>query len=129
MLIGELAKKSGFTRDTIRFYEKNGLIALEKGSRFENNYKDYSDHVLRRLEVIRKIKDMGFTLLEIKAMIDLFESGMLEQERGKKYVEKKIQRIDQKIEELKNIRSMLVEVVNAPNEGCQIKDILQELHN
>lgn len=128
MLIGELAKKSGFTRDTIRFYEKNGLIALEKDSRFENNYKDYSNHVLRRLEVIRKIKDMGFTLVEIKAMIDLFEAGMLEQERGKKYVEKKILRIDQKIEELKNVRSMLVDVVNAPKDACQIKIILEELN-
>ena len=129
MLIGELAKKSGFTRDTIRFYEKNGLIELDKGSRFENNYKNYSHQVLRRLEVIKKIKDMGFTLVEIKAMIDLHEAGLLEQERGKKYVEKKIQRIDQKIEELKSIRSILVDVVNAPKGACQVKNILEELNN
>ena len=129
MLIGELAKKSGFTRDTIRFYEKIGLIELDKGSRLENNYKDYSQQVLRRLEVIKKIKDMGFTLVEIKAMIDLHESGLLEQERGKNYVEKKIQRIDQKIEELNNIRSILEDIVNAPKGACQIKDILEGLNN
>ena len=127
MLIGELARKSGFTRDTIRFYEKNGLIELEKESRFENNYKDYSDHVLRRLEVIRKIKDMGFTLVEIKAMIDLFEAGLLEQERGRKYVLKKIQGIDQKIEELNRIKATLKEMVNEPMEKCRVKYILQEL--
>jgi DNA-binding transcriptional MerR regulator len=127
MLIGELAKKSGFSRDTIRFYEKNGLIELDKGSRFENNYKDYSDQVLRRLEAIKKIKDMGFTLVEIKAMIELHEAGLLEQERGRKYVLKKIQGIDQKIEELNRIKATLHEMVNEPIEKCRVKYILQEL--
>lgn len=129
MLIGELAKKSGFTRDTIRFYEKNGLIELEKDSRFENNYKDYSDHVLRRLEVIRKIKDMGFTLVEIKAIIDLYETGTLDQERGRKYLERKIQKINQKIEELHQIKLTLSELKDQSMEKCQIKKVLDELND
>jgi len=129
MLIGELSKKSGFSRDTIRFYEKNGLIELSKESRFDNNYKDYSDKVLHRLHVIKKIKDMGFTLVEIKAMIELFEAGVLEQERGRKYIEKKIKKVDEKIEELKNIRFTLHELATSPNGSCRIKDILGELLN
>jgi MerR family copper efflux transcriptional regulator len=129
MLIGELSKKSGFSRDTIRFYEKNGLIALEKESRFENNYKDYSDRVLKRLEVIKKIKDMGFTLVEIKAIIQLFEAGLLEQERGRNYIERKIHRIDKKIEELQNIQSTLKELADAPMESCRMMKILKELNH
>lgn len=127
MLIGELSKKSGFSRDTIRFYEKNGLIELHKESRFENNYKDYSDRVLRRLRVIKQIKEMGFTLTEIKVMIELFEAGVLEQERGRKYIEKKIKKIDEKMEELKKIRTTLHNLVNAPKGDCQIREILGEL--
>ncbi len=129
MLIGELSKKSGFSRDTIRFYEKNGLIELSKESRFDNNYKDYSDRILSRLNVIKKIKDMGFTLLEIKAMIELFEAGVLEQERGRKYIERKIKKIDEKIEELKNIRQTLHELATSPLGTCKVKNILSELNS
>ena len=127
MQIGELSKKSGFTRDTIRFYEKNGLIELDKNSRFDNNYKDYSDKILRRLEVIRKVKDYGFTLIEIKAMIELYESGTLEQERGRKYIERKIVRVQKRIEELEKIKSTLTDLINQPMESCSIKQILSEL--
>jgi MerR family copper efflux transcriptional regulator len=127
MQIGELSKKSGFTRDTIRFYEKNGLIELEKDSRFENNYKDYSDKVLRRLEVIRRIKDYGFTLVEIKAMIELHELGLLEQERGRKYVERKLVRVQKKIDELEQIKKTLTSLINEPIESCTLKQILTEL--
>jgi MerR family copper efflux transcriptional regulator len=127
MQIGELSKKSGFTRDTIRFYEKNGLIELEKDSRFENNYKDYSDKVLRRLEVIRRIKEYGFTLVEIKAMIELHELGLLEQERGRKYVERKLVRVQKKIDELEQIKKTLTSLINEPIESCTLKQILTEL--
>lgn len=127
MQIGELSKKSGFTRDTIRFYEKNGLIELDKGSRFENNYKDYSDKVLKRLEVIKRIKDFGFTLVEIKVMMELYEMGDLQQERGRKYIERKIVKVEKKIEELTNIKKTLTELVSAPIENCTIQNILQEL--
>ena len=130
MLIGELSKKSGFTKDTIRFYEKNGLIELDKASRFDNNYKNYSDHVLKRLEVIKQIKDFGFTLVEIKVMIELHEAGVLEQERGRRYVQKKIARIDQKIHELLQVKQTLSELVEAPMGECKLRDILEELdHN
>ncbi len=43
MLIGQLAQRTGFTRDTIRFYEKHGLIQMPHKARRENNYKEYPD--------------------------------------------------------------------------------------
>jgi len=127
MLIGELSKKSGFTKDTIRFYEKNGLIELEDESRMENNYKNYSDTVLRRLEVIRKIKEYGFTLVEIKAMIELYEAGSLEQDRGRKYIRRKVEKIDGKINELLRIKNVLTQISEHPGKECELRDILDEL--
>src|SRR3546814_17661555 len=49
MLIGELSEKTGFSRDTIRFFEKQGLIQLDRKQRRDNNYKEYPEEVLNRL--------------------------------------------------------------------------------
>jgi DNA-binding transcriptional MerR regulator len=125
MLIGELSKKSGFSRDTIRFYEKKGLIALNGHARLENNFKNYSDDILKRLLAIKKIKEFGFTLEETKAMMILFEEGVLEPKRGLRYVQRKISLIERKIEELKAIKSKLEQITE--REPCPLNNILMEL--
>ena len=128
MQIGELSKRSGFSRDTIRFYEKMGLIRLEDRYRDKFQYKDYPEDVLRRLVSIRKIKDFGFTLQETLGLLILFEEGVLEPERGKRFVKRKMALIDQKISELLAIKSRLQEVVEAECPGnCPIGRILQEV--
>jgi len=65
MLIGELSKRTGLSRDTIRFYEKQGLIKVGRRERRVNNYKEYSDGILRHLLLFNKIKSYGFTLNEL----------------------------------------------------------------
>lgn len=72
MLIGELVDRTGLTKDTIRFYEKKGLISVGRRSRRENNYKEYSEQILDKLMLIRKLKDMGFTLNEIDTFLELW---------------------------------------------------------
>ena len=69
MLIGELAAKSGLSRDTIRFYEKQGLISVSWKERRDNNYKEYSDEVLETLLTIKRVKSFGFTLNEAADLI------------------------------------------------------------
>ena len=107
MLIGQLAKCTGFSRDTIRFYEKQGLIALPRKSRRDNNYKEYPDEVLERLLSIKRIKEMGFTLNETAEILELVEmdeatcASMLEK------VNAKVDVIDAKIAELKALRDRL----------------------
>ena len=128
MHIGELSKRSGFSRDTIRFYEKIGLIKLEDDSRDKYQFKDYSEGVLSRLLAIRKMKDYGFTLQETRGLFFLFEEGVLEPDRGKRYVERKIRRIDQQINELILMKTKLQEVVDAPSCGdCPIGQVLNSM--
>ena len=128
MHIGELSKRSGFSRDTIRFYEKIGLIKLEDDSRDKYQFKDYTEGVLRRLLAIRKMKDYGFTLQETRGLFVLFEEGVLEPARGKRYVERKIRRLDQQINELILVKTKLQEVVDSPScEDCPIGQVLNSM--
>lgn len=100
MLIGELSKKSGFSQDTIRYYEKIGLVKLAGSTRLANNYKQNSEAVLSRLQTIEELKVLGFTLKEIKEMLALREDGLLDCQTNTNDVLLKIQAIDEQIEKL-----------------------------
>ena len=129
MLIGELSKRTGFSRDTIRYYQKLGLIQEPGRIGHFNNYKDYSETVLKRLLAIRKIKDYGFTLKETQGMLVLFEEGELEHERGSRYIKRKISLIDNRIRDLKEIKKKLEEVVGPHTlpGACPLNKILDEM--
>ena len=128
MRISELSKRSGFTKDTIRFYEKMGLICLPEAGRNKYEYKDYPETILKRLLTIRRIKDYGFTLQETQGLLFLYETGILEPERGIRYVQKKIARIDQQIREMTDIRNKLQDVVERSCSGnCPLDKVLQQL--
>ncbi len=129
MLIGELSKKTGFSRDTIRYYEKLGLISAPRRAGIFNNYKNYTTPVLKRLLAIRQIKDYGFTLKETQAMLVLFEEGVLEHERGNRYIQRKIALIDNKIRELEAVKEKLQGILLTGNskEQCAIGKILTDM--
>ncbi|MEL6903398.1 MAG: MerR family transcriptional regulator, partial [Cyanobacteria bacterium J06606_4] len=73
MLIGELAKQSNLSKDTIRFYEKIGLLSAGERRAGSRVYKEFPPHTLMRLQLIRQAKKLGFTLSEIKGAIDSWE--------------------------------------------------------
>jgi DNA-binding transcriptional MerR regulator len=128
MLIGELSKRSGFSRDTIRFYEKMGLIKLEDDLRDRYQIKDYPEGVLRRLLAIRKMKEYGFTLQETRGLFLLFEEGILDPVRGVRYVERKIRHIERQINELMDVKTKLQEIVDRPvDEACPIDKVLHAM--
>ena len=123
-----MSKRSGFTKDTIRFYEKLGLISLKKAGRNKYQFKDYPETILRRLVAIRKIKDYGFTLQETLGILILQEEGVLQPERGIRYVQKKIGRIEQQIIKLITIKTRLQSIVDENcSEHCPIGRILYQL--
>jgi MerR family Zn(II)-responsive transcriptional regulator of zntA len=123
------AKKSGFSRDTIRLYEKIGLIKLEDDLRDRYQFKDYSEGVLKRLQAIRKMKEYGFTLQETQGLFLLFEEGVLDPVRGIRYVERKIRRIEQQINELTSVKEKLQEIVDRPSgEVCPIDEVLHAMN-
>lgn len=73
LLIGRLAKLSGITPDTVRFYERSGL--LPKPARTESGYRVYDDVALRQVRFIRKAQSLGFSLDEIRRIMSLRGHG------------------------------------------------------
>ena len=75
MLIGELAEKAGVSTDTIRYYEKIGLLNAENTERLKNNYKNYSDADLEILNLIKQLKTLGLSLESIGSITDQWLKG------------------------------------------------------
>jgi MerR family mercuric resistance operon transcriptional regulator len=73
MLIGELADAAGVTSQTIRFYERQGLVPdVERGA---NGYRVYDESMLARLRFINRAQAAGLTLAEIRSIVDLRDDG------------------------------------------------------
>ncbi len=69
MKIQIVAKQTGFTVHTIRFYEKEGLLDGRHVQREANNYRNYSDEAIERLNLIKKFQGIGFSLAEMKDVL------------------------------------------------------------
>ena len=126
MLIGIIAQESGFSRDTIRYYEKIGLLRLPKRARRENNYKEYSPAILSRLRAIKELKKIGYTLAEIQQVIASYETGGMDCIAGKGQVLEKVRLIEDQIVQLQTLRLQLLEAVADCPDHCKIAAILDD---
>lgn len=118
MLIGELAKKTDLSRDTIRFYEKKGLISVGRKERRDNNYKEYSAEVLERLFLIKKIKSFGFTLNETDELLEMIGMNTATCSSLSSKVTDKIAMIEAKIQELGEVKQMMTNLLGNKNSCC-----------
>jgi len=119
MQIGELCRKTDMTKDTIRFYEKVGL--LPKIKRKANGYKDYSDTHVEQLNLLKHAKELGFTLNEIKELAGLLFSKKLTFLEMNSFLAIKEQEIDNKIKKLKAFKQ---EIKHTLTGNCDYKDQL-----
>jgi DNA-binding transcriptional MerR regulator len=129
MLIGEIVNKTGLSKDTIRFYEKKGLISIDRKERRNNNYKEYSDEMLQRLMTIKLLKSFGFTLNECIDVLDMIEVNEATCNNMSDKIEEKVKVLDVKIKEMIKIRTMLIDGISKckgfcdpakPNDNCEI---------
>ena len=118
MLIGKLSKLCGLSRDTIRFYEKKGLINVGRNQRRENNYKEYTEDILERLLTIKRLKTFGFTLNEASEILDMIEFNEATCDNVSGKILDKVSLLDEKIRELIKIRRMLLESSKKCQDGC-----------
>ena len=116
MLIGELSQQINMSRDTIRFYEKMQLI---QSITRNNGYKDYPEQTLQQLHLIRTAKNLGFSLNEIKQILALTTQGEIPAIQVQDIFQDKLNMIDEKIEQLMNIKTMLSRFTQG--EACPLR--------
>ena len=119
MHIGQISEITGFSRDTLRWYEKIGLINLPKKTRGENNYRIYDQETLEKLILIKQCKTFGFTLNEIKELLQLDRAENWQCESVSDMMQKKITLIDQKIQELQRLKSRIMKAKDACTGNCK----------
>lgn len=109
MLINELSKRTGVSIHTLRFYENYGLFnGLSDENVKTNNYKDYAESLIETIATIIAAKEVGFTLSEIKALLDTWYSTQFTMEKKVEVVNNKVREIEKKIKDLQKVKKILL---------------------
>lgn len=124
--IGLLAERTGTKVETIRFYEKCGL--LPKPARTTGNYRAYAPAHLNRLSFIRRARDLGFSLDQIRALLDLSDDRDRPCEAVDAIAKEHLAEVDRKIADLRALRRELDSIVSQCHCGtvaeCRIIEAL-----
>jgi MerR family transcriptional regulator, copper efflux regulator len=110
MLINELSKKTKFSIHTIRYYERFGLIMGSHDLLVKSNkYSHYDEETVYKLELIRDAKMIGFTLSEIKNLLDAWYNNQLSVVQKLNVLDEKLNSIDEKIRQLEDMKLLLLD--------------------
>ncbi|WP_413673175.1 MerR family transcriptional regulator [Massilia cellulosiltytica] len=117
MQIGELAAATGLTRDTLRFYEKRGLLLSR---RLANGYRDYPPEAVQWLCYLRAAQAFGFTLAEIETGLPLLDDPAAAAPLLRDALVRKLEDIDARIAGLSALRADLARELAQPGFGCPV---------
>ena len=129
LTIGKVARSAGVGVETVRFYEREGLI--EEPPRRESGYRQYPEATVSRIRFIRRAKELGFSLKEIKELLSLRASPRSRCADVRRRAEAKIADIEQKVQTLQRMKKALVELTaacrgRAPVTDCPILAALED---
>ncbi len=127
MTIGELARRAGVHLETIRYYERLGVMPPPR--RTATGYRVYDELALRRLRFIKRAKQLGFTLKEIRELLELRMDPDTTCEDVRQRALQKIMTIEHKIQELRQMHRALKQLEascsgNGPPGECPFLDAL-----
>ncbi len=112
--IGTLAKRAGVSIDTVRYYERGGLLAPK--ARLASGYRRYSELEVARLRFIRRAQALGFTLKEVRELLAL--SKKRDVARVKRTAQEKLRDVEERIAQLERVRTGLADLIAAcPGHG------------
>jgi MerR family transcriptional regulator, copper efflux regulator len=116
MTIGRLAKEAGVNIDTIRYYERHGL--LPRAARRPSGYREYASDDVERLNFIRRAKELGFSLSDIGELLSLSADRGSDMRGVKSKAQDHLIEVEQKIRQLQKVRRGLKALVAAcPGHG------------
>jgi Hg(II)-responsive transcriptional regulator len=126
MWIGEAAGQAGVNVQTVRYYERRGL--LPKAPRRASGYREFPAESVRIVRFIKRAQELGFSLDEVEELLRLQRSARRDRPRIRRVAEDRIAQIDRKMAELDRMRTALHALVHACHEGrtleCPIIDAL-----
>lgn len=127
--IGQVAKLTGLSVETVRYYEQRGLIPTP--NRLASGYRVYPESTLQQLNFIIRCKELGFSLQEISELLSLQAQPDIQSALVKQQVEDKINLVEKKIIELEKLHASLQQLSNlCCGEGtvanCPIMDFLKQ---
>jgi MerR family mercuric resistance operon transcriptional regulator len=105
MTIGEVAKRAGVHIETLRYYERRGLI--EEPPRTSSNYRVYPVESVRRIRFIKRAQELGFSLEEISDLLSLRASPKAHCGDVLRRAEAKLDNIDEKMRDLRRMKKAL----------------------
>lgn len=126
--IGELARQAGVGVETVRFYERQGL--LDEPQRRDSGYRQYEPEAVDVLRFIRRAKELGFTLKEIKSLLALRLDTNATKKEVRQQAEAKVADIEARIADLQRMREALSSLIeqchgDGAASGCPILHALQ----
>jgi MerR family copper efflux transcriptional regulator len=114
--IGEVARRAEVGVETIRYYEREGL--LSEPERRPSGYRQYDEAVIARLQFIRRAKELGFTLAEIGELLGLWFGEHAKCVHVRQRAEQKIQDVEAKISSLQTMKRSLRKLIRT----CKSRD-------
>jgi Cu(I)-responsive transcriptional regulator len=110
LAIGELGRRTGTKVETIRFYERIGLLAAPL--RTAGNYRAYGPEHLSRLSFIRRSRDLGFSLDQVRALLDLSDDRSRSCQAVDAIAAQHLAEVDRKIADLQALRRELASMID-----------------
>jgi DNA-binding transcriptional MerR regulator len=121
MRIGEMAKRAGVTIDTVRFYERRGV--LPPPDRLPSGYRVYDTAAVDRVRFARELQGLGFTLDEVVDALHTYDAEDPTCADQRWRLERALDRIDQKIAELRRTRADVIAVLDDCTDGhCRFEE-------
>jgi DNA-binding transcriptional MerR regulator len=118
--IGEVAKQAGVTVDTVRFYERVGV--LPEPARTESRYRDYEPETVERIRLTRELQAIGFTLNDAVDALAAHDAGGATCESERWRLQAVLDRVDARLAELTALRGRIVEAQQACEAGeCRFR--------
>jgi len=111
MNIGQLAEQAGVSADTLRYYEREGLI--EPPARAANGYRSYREVDAQRVRFVRSAQALGFTLAEIRGILPQLNAGRMDRRAIEAHLQSKIAEIDGHIRQMQAKKRELIATFNA----------------
>jgi DNA-binding transcriptional MerR regulator len=129
MKIGQVSQQTGLSADTLRYYEKFGLLDVARNTA---GVRMYTQHDISKLRFIQRAQQMDFSLSEIKNLLSMRENPQSAKAAVRKATAQKLRKIEARIKQLSTLRNelqLLINLCQKSEAGCPIIDEINTFHD